>query len=51
MSEATVQSAAASVPAPLVALTEEEVLFRDNVRQFAEEASVPGAGDGREGHL
>src|ERR1700751_1542333 len=28
-------------PAPLTALTEDEVLFRDNVRQFAEERVRP----------
>ena len=28
-------------PAPLVALTEDEVLFRDNIRQFAEEKIRP----------
>ena len=36
-SVATVHSA----PAPLVALTEDEVLFRDTVRQFAQEAIQP----------
>jgi alkylation response protein AidB-like acyl-CoA dehydrogenase len=36
-SVATVHSA----PAPLVALTEDEVLFRDTVRQFAQEAVQP----------
>ena len=36
-SVATVHSA----PAPLVALTEDEVLFRDTVRQFADEAVRP----------
>ncbi len=41
MSQATVQSAAASAPAPLVALTEDEILFRDTVRQFAEESVRP----------
>ena len=30
-----------SAPAPLVALTEDEVLFRDTVRQFAEESVRP----------
>jgi alkylation response protein AidB-like acyl-CoA dehydrogenase len=30
-----------SVPPPLVALTEDEVLFRDNVRQFADESIRP----------
>ncbi len=29
------------VPAPLVALTEDEQLFRDNIRQFAEEKVAP----------
>jgi alkylation response protein AidB-like acyl-CoA dehydrogenase len=38
MSEATLK---ASTPAPLVQLTEDEILFRDNVRQFAEEAVRP----------
>ena len=32
---------AAGVPQPLTALTEEEVLFRDNVRQFAEDSIRP----------
>ena len=32
---------AAPAPAPLVALTEDEVLFRDNVRQFADESIRP----------
>ena len=39
MPETTVQTAAA--PAPLVALTEDEVLFRDTVRQFADESIRP----------
>jgi butyryl-CoA dehydrogenase/short/branched chain acyl-CoA dehydrogenase len=39
MPETTVQRAAA--PAPLVALTEDEVLFRDNIRQFAEDKVRP----------
>jgi len=39
MPETTLQRAAA--PAPLVALTEDEVLFRDNIRQFAEEKVRP----------
>ncbi len=30
-----------SAPAPLVSLTEDEVLFRDTVRQFADEAVRP----------
>ena len=30
-----------SAPAPLVALTEDEMLFRDTVRQFAHEACSP----------
>jgi butyryl-CoA dehydrogenase/short/branched chain acyl-CoA dehydrogenase len=30
-----------AAPAPLVALTEDEILFRDNVRQFAEERIRP----------
>ena len=38
MSEATLQKSAA--PAPLLALTEDEILFRDNVRQFAEDRFV-----------
>src|SRR5208337_542030 len=41
MSQATAQSPAASTPAPLVSLTEDEVLFRDTVRQFAEESVRP----------
>ena len=40
MSEATAH-AAATAPAPLVALTEDEVLFRDTVRQFADESVRP----------
>lgn len=39
MSETTLQKAAA--PAPLVALTEDEILFRDNIRQFAEQSLRP----------
>ena len=39
MSEAVVQNHAA--PAPLVALTEDELLFRENIRQFAEEKIRP----------
>ncbi len=39
MSEATLQKSAA--PAPLVALTEDEILFRDNIRQFADESLRP----------
>lgn len=38
MSEATLK---AQGPAPLTQLTEDEILFRDNVRQFAEEAVRP----------
>jgi alkylation response protein AidB-like acyl-CoA dehydrogenase len=38
MSEATLQ---ASIPTPLTALTEEEILFRDNIRQFADEKLRP----------
>ena len=38
MSETTLK---APGPAPLVQLTEDEILFRDNVRQFAEEAVRP----------
>ena len=30
-----------AVPAPLVALTDDEILFRDNIRQFAEEKIRP----------
>src|SRR3954470_15386357 len=30
-----------AAPAPLIALTEDEILFRDNVRQFAEEKIRP----------
>src|ERR1700692_1047701 len=40
MSQA-VANAAASAPAPLVSLTEDEVLFRDTVRQFADESVRP----------
>ena len=39
MSEAIVQNHA--VPAPLLALTEDELLFRENIRQFAEEKIRP----------
>src|ERR1700683_4260809 len=39
MPEATMQHTAA--PAPLVALTEDETLFRDTVRQFADESVRP----------
>ena len=39
MPEATLQRADA--PAPLVALTEDEQLFRDNIRQFADEKVRP----------
>jgi len=39
MPEATLQRADA--PAPLVALTEDETLFRDNIRQFADEKVRP----------
>lgn len=39
MSQATAQITAP--PQPLVALTEDEVLFRDNVRQFAEDSIRP----------
>jgi alkylation response protein AidB-like acyl-CoA dehydrogenase len=39
MSQATAQLTAP--PQPLVALTEDEVLFRDNVRQFAEDSIRP----------
>lgn len=37
----TTAVAARSAPPPLVALTDDEVLFRDNVRQFAEEKIRP----------
>ena len=40
MSEASVQ-AAITAPAPLVSLTEDEMLFRDTVRQFADESVRP----------
>src|SRR5215831_17813371 len=36
-----VSAPAAPAPQPLVTLTEDEVLFRDNVRQFAEESIGP----------
>src|SRR5580658_7849016 len=39
MPEATMQHAA--VPAPLTALTEDESLFRDTVKQFADESVRP----------
>ena len=39
MSEATAQHVAP--PAPLVSLTEDEQLFRDTVRQFADESVRP----------
>src|SRR5215468_10795467 len=39
MSEAVIEATAP--PAPLTNLTEDEVLFRDNVRQFAEEKLRP----------
>ena len=39
MSEAVIEATA--VPAPLTNLTEDEVLFRDNVRQFAEDKLRP----------
>ena len=39
MPEATIQRAPATLP--LVALSEDEVLFRDNIRQFADEALRP----------
>src|SRR5438093_1382795 len=39
MPETVVQKAAG--PPPLVALTEDEVLFRDNIRQFADEKIRP----------
>src|SRR5437764_14887966 len=32
-------------PPPLTALTEDEILFRDNIRQFAEEAIRPHVRD------
>jgi len=40
MSQATLQNAQAAPP-PLVALTEDENLFRENVRQFADESIRP----------
>src|SRR3954464_9159136 len=39
MSEAVIDST--SLPAPLTNLTDDEVLFRDNIRQFAEEKLRP----------
>src|SRR5689334_13662412 len=39
MPEATIQRAAATPP--LIALSEDEILFRDNIRQFADEALRP----------
>src|SRR6201984_2073876 len=36
-------TATASNPAPLTSLTEDEILFRDNIRQFAEERVRPRA--------
>src|SRR5215471_905678 len=41
MSMSDVSAPAAPPPQPLVVLTEDEVLFRDNVRQFAEESIRP----------
>ena len=38
MPETTLQAAA---PAPLTTLTEDEILFRDNIRQFADEKIRP----------
>src|SRR5438270_12628862 len=38
MSETTLQAA---VPTPLTSLTEDEILFRDNIRQFADEKIRP----------
>src|SRR5690348_10432754 len=38
MPETTLQAAA---PAPLTTLTEDEILFRDNIRQFADEKVRP----------
>ena len=39
-------------PAPLVALTEDETLFRDTIRQFADETvTTARQGNGREGRL
>jgi hypothetical protein len=40
MSQATLQNTQAAPP-PLVALTEDENLFRENVRQFADESIRP----------
>ena len=49
MPETTLQPAP---PTPLTTLTEDEILFRDNIRQFADEKTSPaGEGDGRERHL
>jgi alkylation response protein AidB-like acyl-CoA dehydrogenase len=39
MSEATLLKS--TTPAPLLALTEDEILFRDNIRQFAEQSLRP----------
>ena len=39
MTEATAQRA--NAPAPLVSLSEDEILFRDNIRQFAEDKIRP----------
>ena len=39
MTEATAQRA--NAPAPLVSLSEDEILFRDNIRQFADEKIRP----------
>ena len=38
MSEATLQAA---LPTPLTTLSEDEILFRDNIRQFADEKIRP----------
>jgi hypothetical protein len=38
MSETTLQSV---LPTPLTTLTEDEILFRDNIRQFADERVRP----------
>jgi len=38
MSETTLQS---PVPTPLTTLTEDEILFRDNIRQFADDRIRP----------
>src|SRR2546423_12557155 len=39
--QATQQGPSAALPQPLVALTDDEVLFRENVRQFADQSIRP----------